>query len=361
MRQLTAVLAVLSFAALLPACQSQIAQRTAEREVTGTATALVPTSLQPTASVTSTPRSTSPSSTVSPHRGLVVIGPSGDTFTFGSTPGKGAVQHITAGVVLPVEAMEGGWAKVLTPCENHGWVPVTGTTTVSHATVVLDPGHGGNETGAVGSGGLAEKTVNLDVATRAAQLLQSEGVDVVLTRTSDYMATLAFRVAVAAAVQPAAFVSIHHNAMPDGPRSGPGTETFYQYTSASSKRLAGLLYEETTAALASYPASWVGNTDAGARWRLNSAGGDYYGILRLSDTDHLTAALAEMMFISNPTEEALLRRDDVRQTEAGAIVRAVTRFLDTNDPGSGFSTPHPRKEPAGGGGGTAGCIDPIGP
>jgi N-acetylmuramoyl-L-alanine amidase len=157
------------------------------------------------------------------------------------------------------------------------------------------------------------------------------------------------------------FVSIHHNAMPDGPRSGPGTETFYQHTSASSKRLSGLLYEETTAALAGYPADWVGNTDAGARWRLNDAGGDYYAILRLSGVDHLTAALAEMLFISNPTEEALLLRDDVRQAEAGAIARAVVRFLDTRDPGSGFSIPHPRTEPAGGGGGREGCIDPLTP
>jgi len=280
-----------------------------------------------------------------------VVGPSGGAFTLGSAPGGGPTERIAAGVVLPVEGVQAGWARVLTPCEQQGWVRLADTTAVSHATVVLDPGHGGRETGAIGSRGLAEKDVNLDVAARASQLLEAQGIHVVMTRTADYMATLAFRVTVAAAVQPAAFVSIHHNAMPDGPRSGPGTETFYQHTSASSKRLSGLLYEETTAALAGYPADWVGNTDAGARWRLNDAGGDYYAILRLSGVDRLTAALAEMLFISNPTEEALLLRDDVRQAEAGAIARAVVRFLDTRDPGSGFSIPRPRPPvPCGGGG-----------
>lgn len=347
--------AALGLAALLLACQPPTSPRTAAGTVTPTA----PPSPSPSAAAPVP--SDSPSRQANPYEGLVMVGPSGGAYTPGSTPGRGAFQRVAPGVVLPVEAMTAGWAKVLTPCENQGWVRLSDTTAVPPATIVLDPGHGGHETGAVGRGGLAEKDVNLDVATRAAHLLQSAGVAVVLARTSDYMATLAFRVAVADAAGATAFVSVHHNAMPDGPRSGPGTETFYQYTSAPSKRLAGLLYEETTAALSRYPADWVGNTDAGARWRLNAAGGDYYGVLRISGADRITAALAEMLFISNPTEEALLRRDDVRQTEAGAITRAVMRFLDTNDPGSGFSVPHPRRAPAGGGGGREGCIDPIGP
>ena len=266
------------------------------------------------------------------------------------------------GVVLPIQAIRSGWARVLTPCEQVGWVRLGDATTIARATVVLDPGHGGaGEPGAAGQGGLAEKDVNLDVAKQAASLLQARGVDTVLTRTGDYMATIAFRVQVADALGAAAFVSIHHNAMPDGPRSSPGTETFYQYTSPSSKRLAGLLYQEGVSALTAFPATWVGNTDAGARWRLNDRGGDYYGILRLSDQHHLTASLAEMAFVSNPSEEALLRRPDVRSGEAQAISRALVRFLTTRDPGSGFSIPHPRKEPAGGGGGREGCVDPIGP
>jgi N-acetylmuramoyl-L-alanine amidase len=153
-------------------------------------------------------------------------------------------------------------------------------------------------------------------------------------------------------------VSIHHNAEPDGPRDGPGSETYYQIKSAESKRLAGLVYEEIVKALSAYQAAWVADRDAGAKYRLNDSGVDYYGILRRSAEAGVVASLAELAFISNPTEEALLRRDDVRQAEAKAVSRALVRFLRTDDPGSGFTIPYPRTEPAGPGGGTTGCIDP---
>jgi N-acetylmuramoyl-L-alanine amidase len=281
--------------------------------------------------------------------------------SLGAAPGQGQTERLIPGVVLPIDAIQQGWAHIRIPCEQVGWVKLADGTTLSHATVVLDPGHGGTESGAVGQGGLAEKEVNLDVARRAARLLQARGIDVVLSRTDDYQATLVFRIAVAAALHASAFVSIHHNAQPDGLHNGPGTETFYQLMSPSSKRLAGLLYEEGTTALTRYSASWVGNTDAGARWRLTDSGSDYYGLLRFADQKHLTAGLAELAFISNPSEEALLRRSDVRDAEAQAVARALVRFLTTNDAGSGFSIPHPRTEPAGGGGGRAGCVDPIQP
>jgi N-acetylmuramoyl-L-alanine amidase len=201
--------------------------------------------------------------------------------------------------------------------------------------------------------------VNLEVAERAAVALRAQGIEAVLTRSADYRATLAFRVALAAALRPEVFVSVHHNAEPDGPRDGPGTEIFYQYRSAASKRLAGLLYEEMVAALRAFPASWVADRDAGAKWRLNSAGGDYYGILRRAGDRSLTAALAELAFISNASEEALLRTQEVRGAEGDALARGIARFLRTQDPGSGFTEPYPRTQPAGPGGGRKGCVDPL--
>jgi N-acetylmuramoyl-L-alanine amidase len=237
-------------------------------------------------------------------------------------------------------------------------VPPDGGQVVPSATVVLDPGHGGSESGAVGAGGLAEKDVNLDVARHAAAALRAEGLTVVLTREQDYRATLVFRAALTKSVGAQVLVSIHHNAEPDGPLPGPGTETYYQYRSPESKRLAGLLQEEARGALAGYGAQWVGDTDAGAKWRLNSSGGDYYGILRRPGEMGITAALAELAFVSNPGEEALLQRPDVRQAEGAAVARAILRYVRTPDPGSGFTVPYPRTAPAGGGGGSAGCVDP---
>jgi N-acetylmuramoyl-L-alanine amidase len=206
-----------------------------------------------------------------------------------------------------------------------------------------------------------ERDLNLDVALRAVVALRAEGVAAVPTRSGDYRATLAFRVAVADAMGAALLVSIHHNAEPDGMSQGPGTETYHQHASADSKRLAGLLYEEMAPALraAGHPGiRWAANTDAGAKWRLNKAGADYYGMLRRAAAVRIPACLTEFAFLSNPPEEALLLRPEVRQAEAEALARAVVRFLRTPDPGSGFTTPVVRVQPAGPGGGLAGCVDP---
>jgi N-acetylmuramoyl-L-alanine amidase len=144
--------------------------------------------------------------------------------------------------------------------------------------------------------------------------------------------------------------------VPDGPRDGPGTETFYQHQSPTSKRLAGLIYEEVVKALSAYKVAWVGDRDAGAKYRLNGGGGDYYAILR--QTGPVTAVLAELAFISNPPEAELLARPDVQKVEGEAVARGILRFLNSDAPGSGFVTPYPRNEPAGPGGGKQGCVDP---
>jgi N-acetylmuramoyl-L-alanine amidase len=287
---------------------------------------------------------------------VLVIG--GQGATLAARPGGPATGRLRAEVTVAYDAVQEGWARVLTPCENRAWLRLDSGRVVRKAQVVIDPGHGGSETGAVGPSKLTEAELNLDVARRAVADLRALGIDAVLTRPLDYRVTIASRVAVAGALRPEAFVSVHHNAEPDGPRDGPGTETYYQYHSPQSKRLAGLIYEEVVKALSTFTASWVADTDAGAKWRLNDSGGDYYGILRRGGDAGVVSVLAELAFISNPTEEALLRREDVRRAEAGAVSRGIVRFLRTEDPGSGFTVPYPRKEPAGPGGGTAGCIEP---
>jgi N-acetylmuramoyl-L-alanine amidase len=259
------------------------------------------------------------------------------------------------GIVLPVIGAEGGGVLVSTPC-GYSTVLTTGTP-VTGATVVLDAGHGGDEPGAVGPNSFTEKASNLAVVHQAQAALQAAGVTVALTRTGDYRMTLGARAKVAKALKPQAFVSVHHNADPDGPHDGPGSETYFQINSAESKRLAGLLYEEVVKALRQYRAAWVGDTDAGAKYRLNTHGGDYYGILRQSAG--VTAALAELAFISNGAEAELLARPDVQQVEGNAVAAGILRFLRTKDPGSGYTTPYPRTTPAGPGGGSAGCRDPA--
>jgi N-acetylmuramoyl-L-alanine amidase len=265
----------------------------------------------------------------------------------------------STGVVLTVTGHRDGGVDVLTPCENT--VHLDAASVVKAPTVILDPGHGGTESGAVGPNGLTEKAVNLAVARQARDALAAANVSALLTRTNDYEMTLTARTTLVNALKPKVFVSVHHNADPDGPHDGPGSETYYQIASPStngaSKRLAGLLYEEIVAALKPYNVAWVGDTDAGAKYRVGSSGDDYYAILR--QTKGTITSLAELAFISNAPEADLLARPDVQKVEGQAVARGIVRFLTTNDPGSGYTTPYPRTTPAGGGGGKTGCVDPA--
>lgn len=258
-----------------------------------------------------------------------------------------------SGLVLPMLRREGDAFVVETPCARTA---VVRGTLVERATVVLDAGHGGKEPGAVGPNGLSEKGINLAVVNHAKAALERAGVSTMLTRTGDHRVTLSTRAKVAKALNPKAFVSVHHNAEPDGPRATPGSETYYQVDNADSKRLSGLVYEEVVKALSAYAIPWVADTDAGAKYRRNTSGGDYYGILRL--TQGVPAVLAELAFVSNPPEAELLTRPDVQQVEGEAVARGILRFLNTGDPGSGYTEPYPRSSPAGGGGGSSGCVDP---
>jgi N-acetylmuramoyl-L-alanine amidase len=269
-------------------------------------------------------------------------------------PGEVRALTTATGVVVPVLAAAPGGFQVRTPC---GGTAVTNGSPAPATMVVLDAGHGGNESGAIAPNGLREKDVNLNVVRVAKGMLESRRVPVVETRTGDYRVTLDTRAEIVTRLRPLAFVSVHHNSAPDGPRAGPGSETYFQVASPESKRLAGLLYEEIVRALSQYEGiPWVADTDAGAKYRQNSRGGDYYGILRR--TAGVPASLAELAFLSNPPEADLVARPDVQQAEGEAVARGILRFLTTQDPGSGYVTPYPREEPAGPGGGSSGCTDP---
>jgi len=260
------------------------------------------------------------------------------------------------GVVLPVLGMAGDAFRVMTPCGTE--ISTTGTP-ISAIDVVLDPGHGGEEPGAVGPRGLKEKDLNLVVAAHAARALQVKGVSVLLTRRGDYRMTLATRGLVVEAVRPKLFVSIHHNAGANAPSpNGPGTEVYHQQASAESRRLGGLVYEDVKGYLAKAKGvQWVAAERPGVMARVGATGDDFYGVLRRSKGT--PAALIEGAYISNPPEEALLQRKDTQKAEGEAVARGILRFLATRDPGSGFLPAFTSTVPAGDGGGAKGCTDPA--
>lgn len=94
-------------------------------------------------------------------------------------------------------------------------------------TVVIDPGHGGRDPGAVGIGGLREKDINITVSRRVQASLQAKGINAVLTRSDDRELDLAPRVSIAERADADVFVSIHSNAISMSRPDVNGLETFY--------------------------------------------------------------------------------------------------------------------------------------
>ncbi|KAB8333059.1 N-acetylmuramoyl-L-alanine amidase [Scytonema tolypothrichoides VB-61278] len=92
--------------------------------------------------------------------------------------------------------------------------------------IVVDPGHGGQDSGAPGLGGLLEKDVVLPIGRRVAAILQQNGVQVALTRDTDYFVTLQGRVDMAAQANADLFVSVHANSVGNRPEVN-GLETYY--------------------------------------------------------------------------------------------------------------------------------------
>jgi N-acetylmuramoyl-L-alanine amidase len=93
--------------------------------------------------------------------------------------------------------------------------------------IVVDPGHGGKDPGAIGIGGLREKDVIMPISKRIAEILQQNGVQVVLTRSSDYFVTLPGRVQMAEQANADVFVSIHANSAGLNRPEVSGLETYY--------------------------------------------------------------------------------------------------------------------------------------
>ncbi len=93
--------------------------------------------------------------------------------------------------------------------------------------VVIDPGHGGPDPGAVGIAGIQEKEIVMDISNQIAGILQQQGITAILTRTGDYDFDLAPRVQIAESNRASVFVSIHANAITMSRPDVNGLETYY--------------------------------------------------------------------------------------------------------------------------------------
>ena len=261
-----------------------------------------------------------------------------------------------AGIAVPVTAATGtGW-EVVTPCgftaELTDRAPRTGVL------VVLDPGHGGEDDGAVAADSMIrEDELNLAVAVATAELLEGRGVATLVTRHADTQLPASARAAVVEPSGALVFISIHHRD-DDGPTAvRPGTEVFHQVDSVQGRRLAGVIHEELTAALTVAGVDWAAPEEPGVKYLLNQRGSDFFTVLR--DTPAAASVLVEVASLATESGATYLATVDAQQGEAAALSEAVIRFLVTSDAGSGYVEPVERVREAPSGGDTRECVDPL--
>jgi N-acetylmuramoyl-L-alanine amidase len=222
-------------------------------------------------------------------------------------------------------------------------------------TVVLDPGHGGSDPGAMTADRLEEKDITLDVAQRLADLLRSVGLRVVLTRTGDETVSLERRVEIANEEKADLFVSIHVNSMPVPERLG--VETYYLgasndpeiadlarvensgsgYTLADFKTLLEKVYvgvrEEESRKLAENLQAGLYSGLHRVNARLRNRGVKTAPLVVLAGTQ-MPAVLAEVSCISNAEEASRLATEPYRGHIAAALFEGLKNAVTAPSSGA---------------------------
>lgn len=216
-------------------------------------------------------------------------------------------------------------------------------------TVIVDPGHGGDDRGAEGPGGVLEKEVTLAVARRVAERLRAElGCRVVLTRTSDRAVSLPERTAIAARESGDLFLSLHANASPSP--SAAGYETFIvsaRASDAEAQRIAEIENAAGGPGATGLPTSFLDQTlrdlihseSVEESQRLAALVQEYLGAAFPAPDRgvkqapfwvlagvEMPAVLIELGFMTNPSEGKRLADPNVQSRMAEAIADAVGAF-----------------------------------
>jgi N-acetylmuramoyl-L-alanine amidase len=225
-------------------------------------------------------------------------------------------------------------------------------TRASAPLVMLDPGHGGKDPGAIGVSGTYEKHVSLAAAQELKRMLEAGGrYRVELTRTRDVFIPLDDRVGRAQTRGAALFVSMHADALSDHAVRGASVYTLattasdaqtaalaqrensadrflgrtWQGASPDVQRiLASLVRRETRIGSARLARTLVGSLDQDLPMLPNPERHAGFVVLKAAD---IPSVLVEMGFMSNPRDEAALRRPDHRRMVAAAMKRAVDAWF----------------------------------
>jgi len=214
--------------------------------------------------------------------------------------------------------------------------------------IVVDAGHGGHDTGTIGSNGLLEKDLVLDVSLRLGKLLEQKlGADVVYTRRDDTFIPLETRTAIANQNQADLFISIHANSSSD--QSARGVETYYLNFTSSPEALEVAARENSVSETSVHDLQDLvkkialkDKIDESREFAANvqkalhageaskSPGVKDRGVKKAPFIvligANMPSILAEISFVSNPTDERRLRTPEYRQRIAESLYRGISRY-----------------------------------
>ncbi len=208
--------------------------------------------------------------------------------------------------------------------ESAAYVSVlkeNGTKATRH-TIVIDPGHGGNDPGKVAINSALEKDVNLAIALKLKKYLEQEDMEVVMTRQEDkglYEETdsnkkvhdMKNRLAIMEGAKPALVVSVHQNSYPE--ESVSGVQVFYYRDSTEGKRAALLMQEQMIATLQP------------AKEREAKENSTYYILKKTT----VPTIIVECGFLSNREEADRLTSEDYQERVAWAIHLGIMRYINS--------------------------------
>lgn len=215
--------------------------------------------------------------------------------------------------------------------------------------IVVDAGHGGHDTGTIGPNGLMEKDLVLDVALKLGKLLETRlGAEVIYTRDDDTFIPLETRTAIANKEQADLFISIHANSSSDS--SARGVETYYlNFTSShdalevaarenavsekSIHELQDLVKKIALKEKIEESREFAGDVEKSlyAGLSAKSPGLHNRGVKKAPFVvligANMPSILAEISFISNPTDEKKLKTNEYRQRVAESLYKGVSKYV----------------------------------
>lgn len=222
------------------------------------------------------------------------------------------------------------WLEQLPPAP---WTPTaadaTATSRESAGVVVIDPGHGGQDSGMIGAG-LLEKDLALDVARRIDRILQTKGVPTVMTRGGDNYVSLAGRAAAANREQNAVFVSIHFD---EARPAAAGVETYYgaRQVSTTPTLVSWLPFFQPAPAdqinVESQSLAGVVQEALVSRTHALNRGTRAQQFYVISNVRH-PAVLVEGGFLTNHDEAMKLTTEEYREQLADGVAEGVMKYRE---------------------------------